>query len=322
MQTSELEQEIKQNSISGIYLIFGDETYDVERYKDKIVKNFLEPTLGINYFVLDKTSLDSLKDLCEEVSFFGTKKIIEIRDTNLKFNLEYILNFDSKDVLIIIVESSIDKRTKEYKELVKKAKVIECTKLKEKDAMFFVKQTLNAYKLQISDELLDYVISSCTTDKLTLINEMKKLVAYATPNSTLTKDIIDNVLTKTLDAKVFDMLDILFTGDKEKTIKEFNELIEQKTYIGIISITIFKQIKQLYMIKLLNEKSTKEKITYDVAKELNIHPFVCGKLKAIEKKYTKEKLKQILLEFANYDRNIKLGTIDAEIGLKNILMMI
>ena len=296
MQTSELEQEIKQNSISGIYLIFGDETYDVERYKDKIVKNFLEPTLGINYFVLDKTSLDSLKDLCEEVSFFGTKKIIEIRDTNLKFNLEYILNFDSKDVLIIIVESSIDKRTKEYKELVK--------------------------KLQISDELLDYVISSCTTDKLTLINEMKKLVAYATPNSTLTKDIIDNVLTKTLDAKVFDMLDILFTGDKEKTIKEFNELIEQKTYIGIISITIFKQIKQLYMIKLLNEKSTKEKITYDVAKELNIHPFVCGKLKAIEKKYTKEKLKQILLEFANYDRNIKLGTIDAEIGLKNILMMI
>lgn len=323
MQIRELEDEIKLKKLSGIYYIYGSEVYDVNKYKDKIVKNYLEnPTLGINYFVIDKSGLDSLKDICEELTFFGTKKVVHIKNTNLKFNIEYLKDISNKDLLVIVTEEEVDKRTKEHKELIKIAKCIECIKLKERDAVFFVKQTLNAYSINISDNLANYFVNICGVDKNTLINEMKKIVAYVEKNSSVTKEIIDTVSTKTLDAKVFDILDLLFTGNKKSTIKKLDELLEQKVYVGVISLMIFKQIKQIYMIKLLKEKIKEQGTNIDISKELGIHPFVYGKLKTIEPKYTKEKLENLLLEFANYDRNVKLGKIDAIVGLKNILMLV
>lgn len=323
MQFKELENEIKEKKLSGIYYIYGDETYDINRYKERIIKNYLQrPTLGINYFIIDKSEVEKLKDICEEVTFFGSKKLVHIKNTNLKFNIEYLTGVANKELLIIITEESVDKRTKEYKELSKTAKCLECKKLKEKEAAFFVKQTLNAYKIDISDELASYVIAICTVDKNILINEMKKIVAYMNNESKLTKEIIDNVCIKTLDAKVFDLLDLIFSEDKRLLIEKLDELLEQKTYIGVVSIMIFKQIKQIYMIKLLNEKAKNEGLQIDVSRELGIHPFVYAKLKYIVPKFTKKALEELLIEFATYDKNVKVGKIDAIIGLKNILIKI
>ena len=127
-------------------------------------------------------------------------------------------NINNPELVIVIIEETVDKRTAEYKYLTKKAICVEFNKLNEKDAIFFVKRTLNAYKINVSDDTAKYLISVCTEDKQILINEFKKIVAYLNEGDTLNKDIIDTICSKTLDAKIFDLMDYIIAKKKLQAI--------------------------------------------------------------------------------------------------------
>ena len=189
--------------------------------------------------------------------------------------------------------------------------------LDEKDAVFFVKRTLNAYKINVTDEVATYLVSVCTEDKQTLINEFRKIVAYLEQGETLTKDVIDKICSKTLDAKVFDLLDLIIAKKKSEALLMLEDILAQNTYIGIVSSMLFKQIKQIYLIKLTEKEKGLNSVT---AKELGIHPFVFGKLKAVSSMYKIQELENLMLEFDEYDENSKTGKVDIVLGLKQIIL--
>lgn len=322
MSLIELNEDIKNKKLHGIYLLYGTEKYDIENYLEKMKKCFSNLTYGVNFFVLDKSNIDSLGGLCDSVSFLGLEKLIVIKDTNLKFNKEILENINNNELVIVFTESNVDKRTTEYKYLVKKANVVEFNKLNEKDALFFVRKTLNAYKINVSDDTCKYLVNVCTTDKLTLINEFRKIVAYLEPGETLNKGIIDKICSRTLDAKVFDLMDLIMEKKKEEALKLLDDLLSQGTYIGIISSMIFKQIKQIYQIKLLEEKSNEKNSPVDIKSELGLHPFVYSKLKAVSSQYNIPDLEDIIISFDKYDEDSKTGKIDIVLGLKQIILKI
>lgn len=317
---SSLDEDIKNKNVKGIYLIYGDEKYDIERYLDKIKKCYDNLENGVNFFVLDKTNIDTLVDVMESVSFFGLEKLIIVKNINLKFNKDILENITNPELAIVFVEDSVDKRTSEYKYLTKKATCIECSKLNEKDAAFFVVRTLNAYKIKVTDDVAKYMVAVCTEDKQTLINEFKKIVAYLNEGDSLTKEVIDEICTRTLDAKIFDLMDLIVAKKKKEALKVLEDMLAQKTYIGVISGMMYKQIKQIYQIKLMEKKIKETGINVSIATELGIHPFVFNKLKIAAVSYNIDDLEKLLLEFDEYDSNSKTGKIDIELGLKRIIL--
>ena len=315
-----LDEDIKNKKLHGIYLLYGTEKYDVENYVEKMKKCFTNLEAGVNFFVLDKTSIDTLADICDSVSFFGLEKLVVIKNTGLKFNKEVFENINNPELVIIITEESVDKRTTEYKYLTKKAVCVEFNKLNEKDATFFVKRMLNMYKINATDEIAKYLVSVCTEDKQILINEFRKIVAYLGEGTTLTKDVIDKICSKTLDAKIFDLMDSIMTKKKMEAISLLEDMLAQGTYIGMITSMMFKQIKQIYAIKLMEKKIKDQGINVDIAKELGIHPFAFSKLKSASCLYTLEHLENLMLEFDKYDEASKTGKVDIVLGLKTIIL--
>jgi len=316
MSLKVLDEKIKNKDISGVYLFYGEEEYDVSRYIEKIKKCFDNLEVGVNLYILDKTNIEMLSDLCDLVSFFGSKKLIIVKDTGLKFNVNMLDNIN-EDTTIVIEEKSVDKRTSEWKYLNKNAMCIEFAKLNEKDAASYVIKTLGAYEIKVSQEVAEYMVENCTSDKLLLINEFKKITSYLCKGSILTKEHIDYICVKTLNAKVFDMLDLAVAKKKEEAVKKLKELLEQKESAIGISIMLFKQIKQMYMIKLLQQDGT----ISNIAEVLGIHPFVYRKLSYSEKKYTLEELRNLILEFGEYDEKTKIGEMDMENGLIRIIAL-
>lgn len=312
-----LDEDIKNKNVHGVYLLYGTETYDIELYVEKIKKSFNNLESGVNLFVLDKNNIDSLVDICDSVSFFGLEKLIIIKNTGLKFNKEILENINNPELVILILENSVDKRTSEYKYLAKNATCVEFNKLNEKDAIFFVKRMLNAYKIVVSDDVAKYMVNVCTEDKNILINEFRKIVAYLNPGDSLTKEIIDTICSKTLDAKIFDLMDQIMAKNKQQALKLLDDMLAQGTYIGIISSMIFKQIKQIYQIKLMQKTYG---TTVDIAKELGIHPFAFSKLKNVMNLYDIQRLEELMLEFDEYDEYSKTGKIDIALGLKRIIL--
>ena len=287
---------------------------------DKIKKCFSNLASGVNFFVLDKTSIDSLEDICDSVSFFGLEKLVVIKNTGLKFRKEILENINNPELVIVIIEDNVDKRTSEYKYLSKKAVCVEFNRLNEKDAVFFAKRMLNAYKINVSDEISRYLVSVCTEDKQILINEFRKIVAYLNSGEALTKEVIDKICSKTLDAKIFDLMDCIIAKDKQRALLLLDDMLAQGTYIGVITSMIFKQVKQIYQIKLMENKIRQTGISLDVAKELGMHPFVFSKLKVASSIYDITHLEELILDFDEYDENSKTGKIDMVLGLKTLIL--
>lgn len=302
--------------MSNIYLFYGEEKYDINQRVEKIKKEFSNLEVGVNLFYINSENIDELESITQGVSFFGSEKLIIIRNTNLKFNVNILKDID-KDIKVIIIEDSIDKRLSEYKTLSKIAECTEYNHLDERQMTQFIIQILKKYNVNISYEDAQYMQSICGNDKYNNINELQKLVIYVQSGFTVTKDIIDKVCSKTLNAKIFDVLDDIVNKRKDIAIEELNSLLRQKEPIVKIYIMLYKQFKQLYMIKLLKKSGDK-----NIAQTLGIAPFIVKKLSTSCDKYSEKELKNIIYAFDNYDQKTKNGDMDFVIGLKEIICML
>lgn len=302
--------------MSNIYLLYGEEKYDLNAKVEKIKKEFSNLEIGVNLFYVNSENVDELESMVQGVTFFGSEKLIIIKNTNLKFNVELLKDLD-EDVKVIIIEDSVDKRLSDYKTLSKIAECIEYKHPDEKEMVSYITNVLGKYGVRISYEDASYMQSVCGEDKSNIINELQKLVIFVGDEKQVTKETIDAVCSKTLNAKIFDVLENIINKKKTLAINELNTLLQQKEPIVKIYIMLYKQFKQLYQIKILKQKGEK-----DIAKALGIHPFVVKKLSSSADKYKESELKNIIYAFDEYDQKTKNGDMDFEIGLKKIICML
>ncbi len=326
MSLINLENKIKSGKVSGVYLFFGEEDYDINRYIDKIKKTFKNIQMGLNYFNIDKSNISTLPDVISMVSFFGEQKLIVIKDTGLKFNMDIFESMNKEEIAVLIVEKTIDKRTSEYKYLNKNAECIEFAKLKDVEAINYVIKTLKAYGIVLEKEVAEHIVISCTSDKNTLINEFKKIVAYLenkeSKEKVLTKETVDKICSKTLSAKTFEVLELAINKNKLKAIKGAEDLIEQKESPVGITILLFKQIKQMYIIRLIMERDKKNGTRTNIVEVTGMHPYTYKKLEEASRRYTVKELESLIIEFDEYDERSKIGEVDGEKGLIRLIMNI
>lgn len=300
--------------MSKIYLLYGEEKYDLNRKIESIKKEFNDLEIGLNLFYINKDNIDELENISQGVTFFGTKKLVIIKDMNLKINLETLQNADD-DITFIIIENNIDKRLSEYKRLSKMAEISEFKHLDSKQMTDYIYNTIKKYSLNISYDSASYIQNVCGEDKTNIINELKKIVVYLDGNDrNVTREIIDKVCARTLNAKIFDVLNLIVNKKREEAIKSLNDLLEQKEPIIKIYIMLYKQIYQMYIIKYAKLNNIP-----DISKLFNIHPYTYKNLLASSDKYSLSQLKQILTYFDEYDEKTKNGEMDFEIGLKKII---
>lgn len=299
-----------------IYLLYGEEKYDLYKFVDKIKSGFDRLEIGVNLFNITKENINELEGISSTVTFFGDNKLIIIKDTNLKFDVKKMISNSDKDDTYLVIEDSLDKRTVEYKELAKNSEVKEFKHLNNKEMITYIISTLKMYKLNISYADAEYMVEVCGEDKSNNINELKKIVAFLNTGDTVTKDTIDKICVRTLNSKIFDMLDYAVNKEKVKAVNMLEDLLIQKEPAIKISIMLYKQIKQIYMIKYLKEQNVK-----DINSILEIHPFAFGKLNKASEKYTLDYLRKLIDKFDKYDSKTKVGEMDFEIGLKQIICM-
>ncbi len=314
----EFEKEIKENNLKSIYVIYGEEKYEVERAISKIEKCFGNLEKGVNYLTFDKENIDELEDFITTVSFFGDKKLAIIKNMNFKFNADLIIENADPSMVVVIQEEKIDKRLSEYKKIKKVAYELSFEKMKPEETISYIISTLRMYQINVSKEVAEYLDHRCSNDKNTLINEFKKITSYFEKGKVLTKEDVDLVCAKTMQDKIFELTDYVIKENKPKCLETLEEMYSFKESPIKISIMLYKQFRELYLIKniLLKDK------TADVAKEIGMHPYRAKILVKSVQNFSLNKLEHILLEFANYDEKTKKGELDFEIGLKQLICKI
>lgn len=327
----------------AIYLFYGEETYLLETRVKKIKKEYQQLILGINFIQIDDTNVEELIADLETPAFGFDKKLIIAKNTGLFKKEKKTTKTDSKKkkvddiklplnekiakyiqgnleelkntVDLVFVEQEVDKNAL-YQTIEKVGEVKEFALLKLPDLIANIKKIAVAYKVNIDDATAKYLVECCGTSMQDLINELRKLIEYKGENSNITKQDIDLLCTKQIQAVIFDLTDNLGKKETSKALEVYNGLISNKEPIQKILITLYNHFKKLYIIKIA------EKYNEDVATAMNLKPnqlFLVSKYKTQARYFETQELREVLEALIDLDANYKIGLISLEIGLEAIL---
>ena len=334
MTINQLEKELKENKLSSIYLLYGQERYLLDNVVKKIKKSFGNLVDGLNYIKIDNSSIDNIISEIQTPAFGFERKLIIIKNTDLlkkqskkKNQLiidkiekisEYIEN--NKDEIkdqnvIVFIDDDIEKN-KLYKTIEKIGIVCNFEPEKPQELSNRIKYICNAYSVNIDNPTLAYFIECCGTNLQDLINEIRKLIEYKGKGGQITKEDIDILSIRQFDSVIFDLTDNLGRKNVAKSLEVLRNLIYAKEPIQKILITLYNHFKKLYIVKLC------EKYKKDIQGNLNLkpnHTFLVSKYKKQAGYFKEDELYNILKQFINLDEKYKDGDIDLNIGIEAVI---
>lgn len=334
MTVVELEKELKENKLNSIYLLFGEETFLLESSLKKIKKIFGEILPGINYIQIDDTNIEELIPDIQTPAFGYEKKLIIVKNSGIfrkegrkqtnkikelkqkvyKYFEDNIQEIKDGNVVVFIED---DAENNELYKLINKEGIV-CNFEKQTQGQIIkrLKAIFSAYKVDIDEQALKYLIDSCGNGMQELINESRKLIEYAGENGKIEKNDIDLLCIKEVNAVIFTLTDSLGKKDIKTALNTLKNLIYNKEPIQKILVTLYNHFKKLYFTKLALNKNK------DIAEALNLKAnqmFLVNKYKTQASYFETIDLKSVLNELILLDKNSKIGQIDLNIGLEAIL---
>mgnify|MGYP003301959977 CR=1 FL=1 len=309
-----------------LYLIYGLEKYLIDNEIKKILtENSIEKINVVNYNLEE----DNLKDIIEDaqtISMFGDKKAIIVdnsfiftgknlkNDINLELLLDYFKNYNPDTILIFyVIHEKLDERKKIVKEIKKIATIKEFNKSSNSNSI--VKDMFDDYCINFAD--INLLIDRVGNNLEILSQEIYKIKCFKDKDKDITRDDIINLTAKNIDIDIFSFIDTLINRDKNKTLETYYEMLKNGEEPIKILVILANQFRIMYQAKQLYKMGYSGN---DIASSLGIHPY---RIKlALEKvrNYDSNSLLNYLSKLADLDYDIKIGNIDAGLGLELFIL--
>lgn len=227
----ELDTNIRAGAPLPVYLLYGEESRQIEAARERIVREVMGANNDANLFRLDgsgEVSWDSVGDMLWSVSFFGGRRCVVIDDLNLSLLhaaamekiAELLREPSAEAVLLITVRNS--SQTFNKKDSISTKLLSLCDKaggvcrfaVMTRGDVAKLARNIAAHAccvLEPEDSLLlaDY----CGLDSMRLQHEMEKLCAYHAAGGRITRENIESMVSPTVDANVFQLGDRIMRGD-------------------------------------------------------------------------------------------------------------
>ena len=145
----------------------------------------------------------------------------------------------------------------------------------------------------IDAETAAYITELCGEDLGTLLNEFNKLCAYA-DGAPVTKEMADAIVTKSVEASVFDISTTIFSGNADRAFEIVYELLRQKTPIQPIMGALNQAYMSVYRYKtaMAANRSISE-LLYEMGYKSD-QSYVFQKIAGAASKFSMEKVRRSL----------------------------
>lgn len=307
-----------------MYLIYGESFRLMEEEIKKIVgeeKNII--TLDLN-----ECTLDEVINEANYVSLFQDKKIIIVKNaiffTTVKnsIDVDALLNYLDKPnnltTIIFTTYEKIDARKKIYKEFSKKYKVIK-NELILGDLTIKVRDLFIKNKYKINNEALNYLLSSCKNNYDLIYNECQKIFLYYLEPVELNIDNIKDIVAKSLEDNNFKFVDAVVNRNYPLVSSILEDLYTLKVDpIALIMLLTREYRLMLSSYQLLETGFRKN----EVYQKLGLQDWQFKKIEKEMSLYYEDELKDILINLANIDYEIKSGLTDRFMALKKFILTI
>lgn len=327
-----LKSALSRGEISPVYILHGDDSYLVNRYEKIIISK----TCGLdNEFDLQKFERDvNLRDVYDAVNQFsmlGGRKCVVLSDydfesaSNDDFEKLLSLLSDNYELSTLIVK--FDAVEFDVKHSARAAKIISFAEkgggcaviLNHRSETEIIKILTNAAKKngkQLENSVARYMLENCGSDINTLSRELNKVCNYSI-NNTITKEDIDLVCTKTVDANVYGLAAQIINCNTLGALNMLGDLI----YMRVEPTIILHAVASAFIDMSRVSAAIKSKKTVaDVKTDFSYggRSFIVDKAANNLRKFSDKTLILCMDELLNADRIIKSYMCDAKLALEEM----
>jgi DNA polymerase-3 subunit delta len=150
-----------------------------------------------------------------------------------------------------------------------------------------------------------------------LEGEIQKLAAYKKDDLEIKQADIDAICSKSLETKIFDMLDAIGSKRPEVALEIYNNMLTLKESPIKILTMIIRQFRLLYQTKYLLAQGYNGD---GIANRLSQRPFVIKALMAQVKNFHIDILMKALEDCLDTDLSIKTGKMSGEAAVEMLII--
>ena len=309
-----------------IYVINGESYFLINEEISKIIKDSKNiTTFDLNINTLEDVIIEAgYYSIFEEdkyiivknANFFGSGKLNE-NDTNLLIN--YLDNPQDNTIIIFVCNEKLDLRKKITKLVKDKYKLIVINNLK----VYEIENRLKTYfaknNMTIDEESIKYIISNNLNNYDLIMMEVEKIILYYNKPSKIDYNDVLNISARNINNNNFLLVDAIVNNDLEKSLELYNDLKIMKVEPTVLISLIARDFRIMYNIKTMLNDNINE---YTIMNELGLMDWQLNKYLQKVFPYKLEELKNILIDLADLDLNIKKGKVDRFIGLELFILNI
>lgn len=319
MKFEELKSSLK-NNISNSYYLFGLDEFLLNSAYKLIVKfsGITMPELNVIKFnegIID--GVDVVRAL-ETMPLFDVKKIVYLdlrmsKKSELK-NVNLIEDYlkSPNELAILIVNMGDNESSLINKNLFT---LVDCGRLDYKIVSLKIKSVLAAKGKKIDENATKLLFDYSIGDLAKIMLDLDKLVAYVGNREEITTPDIKNLVSQSLEYKIFELTDALSKKDSKKTYTIIEDMKGKKEEYKTLPALIYSHFRRLFMVAL-NKNST----NFELAQMLGIKEYAVKMTQNQVNLFTKGSLKKINDLCAKLDFDLKQSNISID-NYINVLVL-
>lgn len=238
----ELKADLKNKDIRRLYFFHGEESFLLNHYLNQMKKQILDPlTESFNYhrFTNETFDIRSFADAVENMPMMAESTFVQVDDIDLfKLNeadrnaLTEILSDIPEYCTVVFTYLTAawkpDKRLKKLWDAISSnGFIVEFEKQSQRDLVAWVQRHFTANKKRIDPNLCVYLIEITGGTMTALSGEIDKICAYSGSDE-IRKSDIDAVTEPVLDAVVFQMTDLMGSGQYAEAFAKLQQLLKMQ----------------------------------------------------------------------------------------------
>lgn len=328
---------IKNNDIKNLYLFYGSETFLINDAVARMEKKVVNPGFkNLNYMKVDGSvaAYDLIVNACETLPFMDEKRMVIINnctffksrksrdgsdkdDGRFEELCGYFSQMPDTTVLVLIAGEEIDQRTKIFNSIRKFGVVVEFSPLKGQELVKWITGQFDKRNKKIARTEALYMADRVSGGLDDIVNEIDKICSYTGKKEGIEKSDIDAVVSKSLEANIFQLVDSISMKNPGRALLTLNDLLLDLEPVPKILAMIVRQYRLLLNAKLLSGKGY---TSSEISHKLGVSPFVASNMLKISGNYTEEQIEVRFKRCLDIDAAIKTGKMNERIAIESLIV--
>ncbi|MCA5012635.1 MULTISPECIES: DNA polymerase III subunit delta [unclassified Enterococcus] len=328
MNLQEALQQVRQQQFASVYLVQGTEGYLSELFKTELMNQLIkteDDQFNFSSFDMEEVPLSVAIEEAETIPFFGDYRLVfienpyfltaERKTTGLDHDIDSLLKYleEPSPTTILVFNASVEKldeRKKITKSLKKQATFIDVNPMGEREVRQYIEQTIQSEGYDIRPEAFDLLLQLTDLNLSKVMGELQKLFLFSSEDKVISLHAVKELVPKSLEHNVFDLTNEVLSGNGEKAIQLYEDLLLQGEETIKLNAILLNQIRLFLQTKILAKLGYQQA---NIADTLKIHPYRVKLALQQVRHFELERLEEIYDELVENDVKMKTGKMDKEL---------